>query len=327
MLSEYKRRIFSISSEAEFEELALWAFQYQCKNIDVYAHFVQALGINPAQVNSLDSIPFLPIEFFRSHTIIDREFFEPALEFHSSGSTAQTRSVHWVSDSELYEKSFIQAFRHFFGPPEAYTILALLPSYLDRPNSSLIYMVAELIRLSQQPLAGFFAEPNDVFLGNLHSAIKSGTKPLVIGVGFALLEWANTNPMSIPQVQIMETGGMKGRGKELIREELHGILKRAFSVRRILSEYGMTELLSQGYSMGNGVFETPPWLKIRFRDPLNPKQTNAQAGGLNIIDLANIHSCCCISTQDLGEQTPGGFVVSGRFDNVDVRGCNLLVSS
>lgn len=327
MLSEYKKRIFSVSSQADFEELAFWAFDYQYKNVPVYGDFVRALGLKPSQVNSLESIPCLPIEFFRSHRILDFNCASSSLEFHSSGSTAQTRSVHYVADSELYENSFKKAFNLFFGPPEEYIILALLPSYLERPNSSLVYMVAELIRLSQQPLAGFFSEPNEVFLGNLHSAVKSGTKTLVIGVGFALLEWARTNPISIPQVQIMETGGMKGRGKELVREELHSILKRAFSVRTILSEYGMTELLSQGYSMGNGIFQTPPWLKITFRDPLNPSQANAAAGGINAIDLANIHSCCFISTQDLGEQIDKGFMVSGRFDHSDVRGCNLLVSS
>jgi phenylacetate-coenzyme A ligase PaaK-like adenylate-forming protein len=327
MLLDYKSRIFSIQSTSEFEELALWAFRYQYANIEVYRQFVDALGIDPNQVNSIDSIPFLPIEFFRSHTILDRTFSAAALEFHSSGSTAQTRSVHWVADPDLYEKSFIKAFQDFFGQPEECIILALLPSYLERPNSSLIYMVAELIRLSQQPLAGFFSEPNEVFLGNLHSAIKSGTKTLVIGVSFALMEWANLNPVSIPQVQIMETGGMKGRAKELTREEVHSILKRAFSVRTILSEYGMTELLSQGYSMGEGIFETPSWMKILFRDPLNPMHVNAESGGINVIDLANIHSCCFISTQDLGERTLNGFRVSGRFDQSDVRGCNLLVSS
>jgi len=325
MLREYKDRIFSISSNAEFDELALWAFQYQYQNVEVYSQFVNALGIDPTKVISLNAVPFLPIEFFRSHRVLDRNAPSASLEFHSSGSTSDTRSQHWVADPELYERSFIECFKRYIGPPEECIILALLPSYLERPNSSLVYMVTELIRLSHQPLAGFFSEPDPVFLGNLHSAIKSGTKTLVIGVSFALLDWANTNPISIPQVQIMETGGMKGRAKELTREELHSTLQRAFSVRGILSEYGMTELLSQGYSLGKGVFQTPPWMRVVFRDPLNPMQTGVNSGGINVIDLANIHSCCFVSTQDLGEKKPDGFVVAGRFDNADVRGCNLLI--
>jgi len=325
MLTDYKNRIFSISSNTEFDELALWAFQYQYQNVEVYTQFVDALGIDVSKVNSPDLIPYLPIDFFRSHKVIDRNFTSACLEFHSSGSTADTRSVHWIADSELYERSFIETFKRFLGPPEECIILALLPTYLERPNSSLVYMVAELIRLSRQPLAGFFSEPDQIFIGNLHSAINSGIKTLVFGVSFALLDWANNNPISIPQVQIMETGGMKGRAKEITREELHSILKRAFSVRSILSEYGMTELLSQSYSLRNGIFQSPSWMRIVFRDPLDPLHTKTKSGGINVIDLANIHSCCFISTLDVGEKTTGGFLVAGRFDNSDVRGCNQLM--
>lgn len=323
MVEGYKRRIFSISSQDEFQELAIQAFQYQAQHVEVYARFIHALGIDIQAVKDVYEIPFLPIEFFRTHQIIDAGN-TAALEFHSSGSTSDSRSIHYVADPQLYELSFKRCFHRFFGNPEDYIILALLPSYIERPNSSLVYMVSELIRQSAQPLAGFFSEPNADFLGNLHAATKTGSKILVIGVSFALLDWAYSNPISIPQVTIMETGGMKGRGKEIIREELHDKLKRAFSVKAILSEYGMTELLSQAYALGNGELTCPPWMRIFFRDPLNPTQVNTNSGGLNVIDLANIHSCCFIATQDLGEFHGNGFSVSGRFDHADARGCNLL---
>lgn len=325
MVEGYKRRIFSISSEQEFQELAIQAFRYQAQNVEVYARFIQALGLDIQAVKEIHEIPFLPIEFFRTHRIIDAGH-SSALEFHSSGSTSDSRSIHHVVDSQLYETSFKSCFQQFFGNPEEYIILALLPSYIERPNSSLVYMVSELIRLSAQPLAGFFSEPNADFLGNLHAATKTENQILVIGVTFALLEWASSNPISIPQVKIMETGGMKGRGKEIIREELHSTLKRAFSVKSILSEYGMTELLSQAYAFGSGELTCPPWMRVFFRDPLNPTQIQNSSGGINVVDLANIHSCCFIATQDLGEFSGAGFSVSGRFDHSDARGCNLLFS-
>jgi hypothetical protein len=323
MVEGYKGRIFSISSEQEFQELAIQAFQYQAQHVEVYARFIQALGVDVQAVKEIQDIPFLPIEFFRTHRIIDADY-SSVMEFHSSGSTSDSRSIHHVVDPLLYERSFKHCFQRFFGNPEEYIILALLPSYIERPNSSLVYMVSELIRLSAQPLAGFFSEPNADFLGNLHAATKTGSQILVIGVSFALLDWATSNPISIPQVKIMETGGMKGRGKEIVRAELHDTLKRAFSVKTILSEYGMTELLSQAYAFSNGELTCPPWMRVFFRDPLNPTQVLNSSGGINIVDLANIHSCCFIATQDLGEFSGQGFSVSGRFDHSDARGCNLL---
>ncbi len=318
--------IFAISTAAEFERLALEVFQFQFENNPVYHAFCNHLGKSTANVSQLPQIPFLPIEFFKTHKITAGN---KAVEtvFESSGTTGSSTSKHYVTDLSLYVQSFKKGFEKCYGPVEDYCVLALLPSYLERRGSSLVYMVDDLIKQSQHPESGFYL--ND--LAALHEKLgrleKTATKTLLIGVSFALLDFAEQFPMNLKHTTLMETGGMKGRRKELIREELHSILKSAFGVTEIHSEYGMTELLSQAYSKGNGVFNTPPWMQVVVRDPEDPLtlQSHGRTGGVNIIDLANIHSCSFIATQDLGKtNTDGSFEILGRFDLSDVRGCNLM---
>ena len=269
----------------------------------------------------------MPISFFKTHKVTSTQK-EPETIFTSSGTTQSTTSKHFVPDIELYEKSFLKAFELFYGMPKDFCILALLPSYLEREGSSLIYMVNSLIEKSGHPHSGFYLHN----LEELHQKLKilesKGAKTLLIGVSFALLDLVEQFPSNLTNTTVMETGGMKGRRKELIREELHQILEKGLGVEHIHSEYGMTELLSQGYSKGNGIFETPPWMKIVTRDTEDPLsiQPNGKTGGVNVIDLANLYSCSFIATQDLGKTHPNGtFEVLGRFDDSDIRGCNLMV--
>jgi phenylacetate-coenzyme A ligase PaaK-like adenylate-forming protein len=248
--------------------------------------------------------------------------------FSSSGTTGNQNSRHYVKDISLYEESFFRSFEMFFGKPDDYIILALLPSYLEREGSSLIYMVDHLMQKSDHPENGFYLHEYEELSGKLQILKNQGKKVILIGVSFALLDMAERHPLDFPDLVIIETGGMKGRRQELVREELHNRLKKAFSVDRICSEYGMTELLSQAYSMGEGLFMTPPWMKILIRDTNDPFTliADGRTGGINVIDLANIHSCSFIATQDLGKMNKDGrFEVLGRFDNSDVRGCNLMV--
>ena len=319
--------IFTISNQKQFEKIALKVFRFQYDSNDVYREFCQLLNVEKHQVKSLEQIPFLPIQFFKSHAIVSNT--HPAQEtFTSSGTTGMVTSKHLVTDISLYEESYRKGFSQFYGNIEDYTILALLPSYLEREGSSLIYMVNDLIQRTNNPDSGFYLNQYDELIKKLIDLDDSGKNIILIGVTYALLDLIEVQQFQLKNTIIMETGGMKGKRKEMIREELHEILCKGFGVSTIHSEYGMTELLSQAYSLGNGVFECPPWMQILIReteDALN-YVANRKTGGINVIDLANINSCSFIATQDLGKKNPNNsFEVLGRFDNSDIRGCNLMV--
>lgn len=319
--------IFNIQSEQDFQNLALRIFNYQFENNSVYRSFCDLLYKHPSDVKSIEEIPFLPIQFFKSHKVISSTE-SPKITFSSSGTTGSITSKHIVTDVALYEKSFRRAFELFYGDVSSYTVLALLPSYLEREGSSLIYMVHDLIQKSNNPDSGFYLNNRKDLSEKLIALDASGQKVLLIGVSFALLDLVESKKFSLKNTVIMETGGMKGRRKELTRKELHQILTDGFGVDVIHSEYGMTELLSQGYSKGNGIFETPPWMKILIRDTEDPFGILAsqKTGGLNVIDLANINSCSFIATQDLGKvYSDQSFEILGRFDHSDIRGCNLMI--
>lgn len=320
-------RIFSIADSQDFERLSLEIFNHQLNHCEIYSRFVSFLGIDPRQVKRSDQIPFLPIEFFKNHQIISGEA-ENSVIFSSSGTTGMAQSKHYVSDVSIYENSYRKAFKQFYGDIQNFVILALLPSYLEREGSSLIYMVDDLIAQSENPMSGYFLYDHQLLEDILTSLKKSGTPTLLIGVTYALLDFAESRALEFPELIVMETGGMKGQRKEILRTELHNILCKGFGVSVIHSEYGMTELLSQAYSNRNGRFHCPPWMKIKIRDTNDPMSLleAGQTGGVNIIDLANINSCSFIASQDLGKSfEDGSFEILGRFDNSDIRGCNLLV--
>ncbi len=319
--------IFKITNPADFETFALKVFAFQAENNLVYKEYLSALGINPVSVRKVSDIPHLPAEFFKTHLV--KSFGEePEVVFTSSGTTDMETSRHFVKYVAIYERSFLQAFRQFYGEPEDYCILALLPSYMEREDSSLIYMTKKLIELSRHNHSGFYLH-NLLELSELIISLeKKKQKTILLGVSFALLDLAEKFPMSLSHIMIMETGGMKGRRKELTREELHIKLQNAFGVKKIHSEYGMTELLSQAYSQGEGKYFSPPWMKISIRDIYDPFSLIPAGitGGVNITDLANIYSCSFIQTSDLGRILPdGGFEINGRIENSDIRGCNLMV--
>ena len=318
--------IFNIKSEVQFEKLALEVFRFQYENITVYNSFCKLLNIVPSQVNTIEKIPFLPIQFFKSHKIIAENTEEETI-FTSSGTTGSITSKHYVSNLKLYEKSFFKAFKNQYGRPENYAILALLPSYLEREGSSLIYMVESLINNSKNPHSGFYLYEMDALIEKLRFLEKNGQKTILIGVSYALLDLIEKKKFQLNNTLVMETGGMKGKRKEMIKEELHEILKDGFGVEKIHSEYGMTELLSQAYSIGDGIYSCPPWMKVLTRDTEDAlSYTHGRTGGINVIDLANLYSCSFIATQDLGKIiTKDTFEVMGRFDSSDVRGCNLMV--
>ena len=318
--------IFNIKSASQFEELALKVFRFQFENNTVYRSFCDLLYKHPADVKTILDIPFLPIQFFKSHKVISTNN-EVKKIFTSSGTTGSTTSKHLVTDLKLYEESYLKGFNHFYGNIEDYVVLALLPSYLEREGSSLIYMVNDLIIKSKQPESGFYLDNLKDIAETLNQLEARGQKTLLIGVSFALLDLVEQFQFKLKHTLIMETGGMKGRRKEIIREELHHILKSGFGVSQIHSEYGMTELLSQAYSHGKGIFQCPTWMKILTRDTEDALQIQKpnKTGGINIIDLANINSCSFIATQDLGKVSDNGqFEIIGRFDNSDIRGCNLM---
>lgn len=319
--------IFSISTAGEFEEKSLQVFEFQYFNNPVYKHFCDLLGRSPAQVDKLEKIPFLPIEFFKSHKITSSEASEEII-FTSSGTTGQVKSKHFVTDLAIYEESFRRAFTNFYGSVENYAVLALLPSYLERKGSSLIYMVDDLIKKSKNPASGFYLHDLEALAQKLNELEQKQQKVLLIGVSFALLDLAEKFPLNLKHTVVMETGGMKGRRKEMIRAELHEILKQGLGVENIHSEYGMTELLSQAFAVKNGIFECPPWMKLLIRDPEDALTLlpDGKSGGINVIDLANFNSCSFIATQDLGKNLGAGKTeILGRFDNSDIRGCNLMV--
>lgn len=320
-------RIFSIASPQEFDSSCLEIFGYQSHHCTVYAKYLALLGIDPDTVKQPEAIPFLPIEFFKQHRIVSVAQ-EPELTFSSSGTTGSVQSKHHVADVGIYEKSFRTAFEQFYGAPTDWTILALLPSYVEREGSSLIYMVDDLIRESRNPLSGYFLYNHQELFDRLQHLKATGGKTLLIGVTYALLDFVENYRADFPELVVMETGGMKGRRREMIREEVHDRLRDGFKVNAIHSEYGMTELLSQAYSTGKGLFRCPPWMKVVIRDTNDPFNVlpDGRTGGINVIDLANIHSCSFIATQDLGKTySDGHFEVLGRFDQSDIRGCNLLV--
>ena len=308
-----------------FEEKALKIFRLQAEECLLYKHYLDLLKIDVEKINSIQKIPFLPIEFFKSNTILSKDK-TAQITFSSSGTTGQQHSQHHIADLSIYEYSFRLSFNYFYGNPTDYRILALLPSYLEREGSSLVYMCNHLIRDSQHPQSGFY-------LNNLKdlSEILSQTcdrKTLLIGVSYALLDLAEQFPQHLKNTIVMETGGMKGKRQEMIKSELHQKLKSSFQVQHIHSEYGMTELLSQAYSKGDGIFESPKWMRVLIRDTEDPFNivSHHQTGGLNIIDLANINSCSFIATQDLGKSlVDTRFELVGRFDQADLRGCNLML--
>ena len=319
--------IFHIGSKKEFEKLTLKVFRHQYDHNAVYRNFCDLLKKNKTNVKALQDIPFLPIQFFKSHEVVSSTA-PVQITFTSSGTTGMTTSRHLVTDLNFYEESFRLAFSQFYGNIEDYVVLALLPSYLEREGSSLIYMVEDLIERSNQPESGFYLHNYDELIEKLTELDNSGQNVLLIGVTYALLDLIDKQNFQLNNTIIMETGGMKGKRKEMIREELHELLCKGFGVSKIHSEYGMTELLSQAYSLGDGLFECPPWMEILIRDTEDALSyvTEGKTGGINVIDLANVNSCSFIATQDLGKKYPNhSFEVLGRFDHSDIRGCNLMV--
>lgn len=320
-------RIFGNSNEGDFVKSALEIFQYQVENNPVYSQFIRELQIDPVSVDSPEKIPFLPIEFYKNHRIITGNR-PPELIFESSGTTGSSLSRHYVADKRIYEKSFLTSFSMYYGDPAEYFIAALLPSYTERKNSSLVYMTENLIRNSSYSGSGFYNNDIAGLMSGIRAARADNRKVFLLGVSFALLDLAEKQPADLSGVIVMETGGMKGRRSEITRGELHAILKKSFNLNEVHSEYGMTELLSQAWSKHDGIYYCPPWMKILIRDPQDPLAVIKEpgiTGGINIIDLANIHSCSFIAAGDLGRlHEDGGFEVLGRFDNQDIRGCNLM---
>ena len=328
-MSRILQDIFEINNPGTFRAAALEVFYYQAHHTKVYRDYLEALGVDPGTVKELEQIPFLPIEFFKSHKVIV-EWKNAEVVFESSGTSGTTPSFHHVADASLYYKSFTTAFRQFYSDPYTYCILALLPAYLERSGSSLVHMMDHLITDSGHPDSGFYLHNLEELASILHQRNKDLQPTLLVGVSYALVDLAELHPMPLgDHIMVMETGGMKGRRKEMVRSELHEQLKSAFGLNAIHSEYGMTELLSQAYSRGEGLFRCPSWMKILIRDPNDPLTLldAEQSGGINVIDLANLNSCSFIATGDLGKvYEDGSFEVLGRFDHSDIRGCNLLVS-
>lgn len=308
-----------------FEKNALTLFAYQYATNAVYRSFCDLMNVSPTDVQTLKDIPFLPISLFKSHRINCKENAE--IIFESSGTGGPT-SRHYVASLDMYNTSFNEGFREFYGAPADYHILALLPSYLERPNASLVYMCRDLIRQAKPEYSGFYLDNFEDLHAALHELNKKKQPTLLIGVSFALLDFCEAYPLELSNTIVMETGGMKGRRKELIRKELHTLLKKGFGVTNIHSEYGMTELLSQAYSKGDGSFKTSSSMRVFIRDVNDPKNiSETGAGGLNIIDLSNKNSCAFIATQDLGKcYADGTFEILGRFDASDVRGCSLMTA-
>ena len=320
-------KIFDIKNHSEFKKQCLDIYNFQYENNMVYQNYCNMICEDPTDVNEINKIPFLPISFFKTKKILSTDKFEKV--FYSSGTTTNSRSKHFISNLKLYQKSFINNFNLNYSDITQYTILALLPNYYDNKDSSLIYMIEKLIKLTKSKESGFFLD--DYF--NLSKKLieldtKKERKTILIGVPYALLDMIDFNQFQLNNTIIMETGGMKGRRKEMVRTELHEKLKRGFGVSKIHSEYGMTELLSQAYSKGDGIFKTPSWMKVIIRD-INDAQNldfNKKSGAINIIDLANYNSCSFIATDDMGKHiNDDEFELIGRVDNSDIRGCNLLV--
>jgi len=328
MIKPDKQQVFSIGNKQQFTNTALQVFRYQAANCTVYREFIGNLGIDPLPIKSVDDIPFLPISFFKSREVLS-SIDEIQVTFSSSGTTGMINSKHLVTDLSWYEESFRKAFELFYGDIKRYCILALLPSYSERGGSSLIYMAEDLVKNSEDQDSGFYLYNHEDLFQQLKKQQSLKKPTILIGVTFALLDFAEQYKLNFPELIVMETGGMKGRRKEMIREELHQTLGKGFGIKSIHSEYGMTELLSQAYSKGDGIFNCPPWMKVITRDTNDPMSnlSGSDTGGINVIDLANINSCSFIATQDLGKvYADGSFEVLGRFDYSDIRGCNLLIA-
>ncbi len=320
--------IFKIKTEEQFQTLALQIFDYQYKHIDIYQRYIQTLNIDIAHIKKIEDIPFLPISTFKFHKISTRKTNENQY-FESSGTTSQTPSRHYIADIHIYERSFLSCFEQFIGSPSQFAILALLPSYLEREHSSLVYMVDKLMQTSGNPYNGFYLYNFKQLADRLNYLKNNNIKTILFGVSFALLDFVEEFQIEFPELIVIETGGMKTRRKEMPRQEIHQILSSGFSVPTIYSEYGMAELFSQAYSINGTTFSCPKWMKILLRDMQDPIASPTipigQKGGINIIDLANIYSCSFIATQDVGKLVSDNeFEVLGRFDNADLRGCNLL---
>lgn len=317
--------IFSFSLQARE------TFDFQYNHNALYRNYIHRLfGIKP-EINELTDLPFLPIQFFKSHEVKSTEFV-PEIVFESSGTTRTGNSRHLVKSVAVYRESFLTGFDRFYGAPENYCILALLPSYLERSNSSLVLMANDLIKQSGHPKSGFYLDQLETLYNTIRELEAAGQPTILLGVTFALLDFAAAFPMHLQHTIVMETGGMKGRRKELTRSEVHAFLKNAWGLNEVHAEYGMTELLSQAYSKGKGIFYCPPWMKIILRaedDPLSTTDHNGnplKQGLINVIDLANKYSCSFIATDDMGIlHDDGGFEVIGRVDNSDIRGCSLMV--
>lgn len=325
-INSLKTNIYKINNQ-NFEEAAIEIFRFQYHSNPVYKKYVDFLGVDLTAVKVLEQIPFLPIRFFKSHKIVSGNFQIQHI-FESSGTTESTKSKHYVEDLEFYKNVTVWIFEHFFSSLEGSVVLGLLPSYLERNNSSLVYMVDQFIRQTGRSESGFFLDDYDRLVDLLNKLEGTDTRIYLFGVTFALLELSANFYLENENLTILETGGMKGRGREMVREELHDHLKTAFPGARISSEYGMTELLGQAYLDDDGYFQTPPWMKVKIRDINDPFSyvREGRSGAINIIDLSNLHSCAFIETEDLGVDSWAGFRVLGRMDNSDVRGCNLLVS-
>ena len=325
---DVETRIFAANDE-NFNALALEIFRFQYQNNSVYQSYCDAIRVKPADINSITKIPFLPISFFKTHRVTSTEFV-PEVIFESSGTTQTINSKHLVKQLDLYQSSFNKTFELFYGSPKDWCILALLPSYLERKNSSLVLMAEELIKASKHSKSGFYLNEFDQLKEVLHQLEQAKQKTLLIGVTFALLDFTVAFPMQLQHTTIMETGGMKGRREEMTRQEVHAVLSEAFKTSAIHSEYGMTELLSQAYSKGNGIFNCPSWMKVLVREEDDPFEITAATektvtGAINVIDLANIYSCSFIATEDAGRlYNDGNFEVLGRLDNTDIRGCSLM---
>jgi phenylacetate-coenzyme A ligase PaaK-like adenylate-forming protein len=330
-MNEYDRntfiaRIFALSSDQEFEEVAMELFKIQSRENSVYRKYLELIGSCPRKVKRLTDIPCLPVSFFKTHRIVTGDK-ESKVIFRSSGTGGDTTSRHYIHDPELYKTSFLSSFEMFYGPASGYCILALLPSYLEREDSSLVYMVRHLIEGSSHPESGFYLNDTGTLAARLKRLEEEQADVLLLGVSFALLDLVENHSLQLKKTIMIETGGMKGRRKELTREELHLKLASKTGLKNIHSEYGMTELLSQAWSMAEGKFSPPPWMKVMIRDSYDPFAyvSGNRSGGVNIIDLANIDSCAFLETSDLGRMLPGGkFEILGRFDHSDIRGCNLL---
>jgi hypothetical protein len=328
-IESFSDKIFKLKSPQEFNDLSIELFHYQSRKNPVYTEYLSHLSFDSERINDFNNIPFLPISFFKSHKVVSgKKRFEEV--FSSSGTSGMQSSKHYVQDLGIYQKSFLNGFEHFYGPPSNYTFLGLLPSYLERKGSSLIYMVKELMTMGNFKESGFFLDDYNLLAENLKRISSTGQVTILIGVSFALLDFVKHSGFPLGQnIIIMETGGMKGRREEITREELHRRLCDGFHLNAIHSEYGMTELLSQAYSKGHGRFYPPPWMRVLIRDIQDPFTIlpPGRSGAINIIDLANIHSCAFIETQDIGKlHSDGSFEVLGRTDASDIRGCSLMIS-